>query len=404
MDGMSLDAQAIVLLTAWFNKGDKPLTVTEYARLAEWMKIHQRRPSDLLSEKLEVALEGWQDKKIDLGRIRRLLDRGNAMAIALQKWQNAGIWILTRADTDYPARLKKKLGQKAPPLLYGAGEKWILKNRGAAIVGARHAGPEELEFAYRLGQRLAAEGYSVVSGAARGVDESSMIGSIEAEGTTIGVVSDSLMKKMLSRTYRRAILQHNLLLLSPYHPEARFSVGNAMGRNKYLYALSDAAVVVYSEQKGGTWTGAVENLKHHWVPLFVKKNEDSKSGNMKLIEQGGIPYDDSMLDNVQTLFAEPMEKSAGKETLKEDTETEKDTFFPAQAESVAESMPGMKLSLEKRIVQVLGNDRLTIREIAEKIDKDEKEIKKAVNQMVKFGDLEKHRNRPLKFSVIPKLF
>ncbi len=44
-----------------------------------------------------------------------------------------------------------------------------------------------------------------------------------------------------------------------------------MQRNKYIYSLADAAMVVHSGDSGGTWTGAKENLKKQWVPLWVKQ-------------------------------------------------------------------------------------------------------------------------------------
>jgi predicted Rossmann fold nucleotide-binding protein DprA/Smf involved in DNA uptake len=78
------------------------------------------------------------------------------------------------------------------------------------------------------------------------------------------------------------------VLISPFNPEAGFDVGNAMSRNKYIYCLADAAVVVSSiKNKGGTWNGAVENLRHKWVPLWVKSSSESSSGNAELIRQGG---------------------------------------------------------------------------------------------------------------------
>ena len=78
----------------------------------------------------------------------------------------------------------------------------------------------------------------------------------------------------------------NLVLLCPYHPEAKFNVGNAMSRNKFIYLKSKATFVVHSGLKGGTWTGAIENVNNKWVPIFVKQNKDSNSGNLLLLKKG----------------------------------------------------------------------------------------------------------------------
>ena len=57
-----------------------------------------------------------------------------------------------------------------------------------------------------------------------------------------------------------------------------------MSRNKYIYCLSDAAIVVKSDTKGGTWNGAEENRKYWRVPLWVRKSDHV--GNRRLVEKG----------------------------------------------------------------------------------------------------------------------
>src|SRR3990172_8427415 len=98
-----------------------------------------------------------------------------------------------------------------------------------------------------------------------------MLGALEHEGTVIGVLADSLLKAATSNKYRKYLVNNNLVLISPYYPEAGFNAGNAMSRNKYIYCLTDAAIVVQSGTEGGTWNGAIENLKKEWVPLWVKE-------------------------------------------------------------------------------------------------------------------------------------
>ncbi len=379
MNNISLNSQAIILLTAYFGKGDKPLTIGEYAKFANWMLENNYQPSNLLEPDNQHILTGYIDKKVSKQRLITLLNRGNAMAIALEKWQNNGIWIITRADNGYPYKLKKKLGQKAPPILYGAGNKKIFNTKGVAIIGSRDASIEDLDFTFKLGEKLAFSGYSVVSGGARGVDEASMLGSINADGTTIGIVSDSLMQKVLSKKYRDAIVSGNLLLISPYYPEARFNAGNAMGRNKYIYTLAESSIVIHSGLKGGTWEGAKENLKNHWVNLFVKHCSDDSAGNHKLIEMGGVELNKNVLgdDDIDYLF--------------EQTEVS----LPIQKSD--------NRTIEDKILDLISSNKLTIKELAEKLNETQKDIKKIIDKLLKFGDIDKHKNRPLKFSKAMKL-
>jgi predicted Rossmann fold nucleotide-binding protein DprA/Smf involved in DNA uptake len=132
------------------------------------------------------------------------------------------------------------------------------------------------------------QGCSVISGGARGVDETAMFGALTQDGTVIGVLADKLLYAATSAKYRKWLMTKNLVLVSPFNPDTGFEIGNAMARNRYIYCLADAAVVITAtKNKGGTWHGAVENLKHGWVPLWVKQQADPASGNTALVGQGG---------------------------------------------------------------------------------------------------------------------
>jgi len=294
--------QAVLLLTAHFSKpsaGDpKPLSPTEWGRFAMWLKEQGRTPEELMVGEPSSLLTGWADEKITAERIGMLLSRSSALALALEKWQRAGLWVVTRSDPDYPHRLKKHLRNSSPPLFFGCGNRHLMNRGGLAVVGSRNASAADLDFARRLGAETAAAGYSVVSGGARGVDESAMLGTLEKQGTVIGVMADRLLKEATSAKFRPALMAGDLVLMSPFNPEAGFDVGNAMARNKYVYCLADAAVVVHSETKGGTWSGAIENLKHGWVPLWVKPSSDGKSGNSQLVAKGArwLPGDGEQPD------------------------------------------------------------------------------------------------------------
>lgn len=64
-----------------------------------------------------------------------------------------------------------------------------------------------------------------------------------------------------------------------------------MNRNKLIYTAAYGAFVVSSDYgKGGTWTGATENLRQNWTKEFIW-NHSEYAGNMKLIERGAIPFE-----------------------------------------------------------------------------------------------------------------
>ena len=283
--------QATMLLTATLGRSDrsgvKPLSIREWARFAVWLKDQELEPASLLKCDLASVLSGWGDRSITVPRLEELLGRGGALGLALERWQRAGLWVMTRSDPGYPRRLKERLGQESPPVLYGCGDKALLGRGGIAVVGSRDASEDDLAFTERLGRDAAGQGIAVVSGGARGVDQHAMLGAVGNEGVAVGVLADSLLRSTTSARYRKHVACGRLVLISPFNPEARFNVGNAMTRNRYVYCLSDAAVVIGSKTgKGGTWSGAIEDLEAGWVPLWVKRSPDAGSGNPELVARG----------------------------------------------------------------------------------------------------------------------
>lgn len=283
--------QAVLLLTAYFGKASnaepKPLSRSEWGRFAEWLKDQGISLETLLRQDPARVLVHWADSTITLKRVEILLSRGGALGLAMEKWERAGLWVLTLSDPDYPERLKRLLKANSPPVFFGCGNRNLLDRGGIAVVGSRDASEQDLVFTWHLGGEAAEQGLSIVSGGARGVDDAAMLGALEREGTVVGILSDSLLQAATSKKYRKALMGSNLVLLSSANPDAGFSVGNAMGRNKYIYCLADAAIVIAtSNGKGGTWAGALENLQNGWVPLFVKSQNDRRTGNSALVEQG----------------------------------------------------------------------------------------------------------------------
>ena len=119
-----------------------------------------------------------------------------------------------------------------------------------------------------------------------------MRGALEAGGRVSGVVADSLESTAMNREHRNLLLDGQLVLISPYDPNAGFNVGNAMQRNKLIYALADASLVVSSDlNKGGTWSGAAEQLdKLRFVPVYVRSTGARSDGLTALRTKGAIPW------------------------------------------------------------------------------------------------------------------
>ncbi|HEB78175.1 MAG TPA: DNA-processing protein DprA [Methylothermaceae bacterium] len=394
----------------------KPLTPKEYGRFAEWLRSHSLTPERLLSGDLQSLLQEWADKKITVERIQTLLDRGTALALALEKWTRAGLWVMSRSDPDYPKKLKQRLGSESPAILFGCGNRKLLNSGGLAVVGSRNASKEDLVYAGKIGELTANAGFSIISGGARGIDEAAMLGALEVDGTAVGILANGLLQACASRKYRHALRENNLVLVSPFNPEAGFNVGNAMARNKYIYCLADAALVVHSGRKGGTWNGAQENLKKSWVPLWVKPTEDSEAGNQTLIDAGALAAPEN-LDNTTNIDAFFKTSHNLLQNLSSPQIAQRKPF---EAGSHAEKETPEKIAEEKRTpnpndysqmtfyhfflhkVSPLCTQPRTTEELVEELGLKKTQLNAWLKQAVKEGHLEKLNSRPDSYRIAPQ--
>jgi DNA processing protein len=267
----------------------KPLSRSEWNDVARAIDASSfKRPGGLLGAAATSLAQELDLAPALAERISALLARGGQLAIELERLSTLGIWSLTRIDPRYPSRLKERLKGHAPPALFGAGPQDTLNHPGIAIVGSRDVDAAGSAFATELGRLCARSGVSVFSGGARGVDRLAVDGALEEGGQALAVLADSLQDSLRRKELRNAVLSGRLTLMSASSPSARFTVAGAMGRNKVIYALSAAAVVVSTAfETGGTWAGAIENLRAGWAPLFVRDGQDVPDGNRELIKRGG---------------------------------------------------------------------------------------------------------------------
>lgn len=293
---LSPNARAILLLTAPLIAGTGSssqdlLAPREYKQLARHLRDINRQPADLVSSDAAALLRACESV-IDASRLQRLLGRGFLLTQVLERWRARAIWVVSRADTDYPRRLKARLREDAPAVLYGCGDATLLESGGLAVVGSRFVDDSLINYTVSVGQLAARAGRTLVSGGAKGIDQAAMRGALEAGGKASGVLADSLERTSLNREHRNLLLDGRLVLVSPYDPSAGFNVGNAMQRNKLIYALADASLVVNSDlNKGGTWAGATEQLdKLNFVPVYVRSTGEPSAGLEALRKKGALPW------------------------------------------------------------------------------------------------------------------
>lgn len=307
-DYLTDDGQALLLLCSSLGCGEGP-EAPEPFKLSEWnqlaRKIHASSlqcPSALQGHTVQDLSATLQIPEPEAERIARLLERAGQVTLLLESLMSRGIWAITRVDPFYPAHLRTTLKHQAPTVVFGAGEVRLLQRPGIAVVGSRNVDVAAAAFARETGRQTAAAKWPVISGGARGTDRLAMDGGLQAEGVVVGVLADSLEKTIRQTDVRQFILDEHLVMLTPYGPDAGFSVGAAMGRNKVIYGLSAFAVVAASDfEKGGTWAGAVDAIKGNWCPVFVREAQGVPKGNRELVKLGAYPMTDEQLAAAENL-------------------------------------------------------------------------------------------------------
>ena len=160
-------------------------------------------------------------------------------------------------------------------------------------MGSRDVSPEGAEVATDAARHAVEHEHDVISGASPGVDRVAMEAALEADGRCAGLLADSLLRVTREPEYRVAIGQGRLCLATPYPPSAGYSVANARGRNKLIFAASDTTLVVAANHdEDTTHAGAAEALEHGYGDVAVWTGPGAGPSNQELVELGGRPITD----------------------------------------------------------------------------------------------------------------
>ena len=267
--------------------GVRPLKASEFWNLLERVSSG---PGVFLNLSRARLISDYDLSEDLAARVSELVGRATALAFELERLEQSGIKSLTAFDEHYPREWLVRLGTKAPPLMHAAGAVELLDSPGLGVVGSRDVSQAGGEVAKDLARMAVRLGLPLVSGGARGVDQLAMDAAIETGGAVIGILADSLLRKLKRPEVRRAVHDGNTVICTPYAPGAPFSAGNAMGRNKLIYAQAALTVVVASDNgTGGTWSGASEALKRGFGSVAVWRGPGEGPGNAPLQQQGAKP-------------------------------------------------------------------------------------------------------------------
>jgi DNA processing protein len=186
----------------------------------------------------------------------------DAMARAAQ---HSRVRVVVPGDPQWPVGLDRL--RQPPYCLFVRGNPELdeLVERSVAVVGSRAATEYGLRVAADLADGLAARGFTVVSGAAYGIDSAAHRAALAADGPTVAVLAcgadrayPTAHRAMLEQIVATggAVVSEVPVGCAPYR--SRF-----LARNRIIATLARATVVVEANLRSGSLTTAKAASDHH---------------------------------------------------------------------------------------------------------------------------------------------
>lgn len=232
----------------------------------------------------------------DLGREIRHTQNSGQWQKDRDLAQEQGVCLLPYTHTSYPASLRGL--PDAPALLYVLGALDASDTQSLAIVGTRTAGIYGREMAEHFGRELAAKGWTVVSGLARGVDTCAHQGALES-GRTIAVIGSGLARIYPRENQRLAqqIAEHGAVI-SEYPMLTPPDRQHFPQRNRIVSGISRGTLLIEAPRKSGAMI-TMDRAKKQGRKLFAlpgRADGESFRGNHQLIKSGAASLVDDPED------------------------------------------------------------------------------------------------------------
>ena len=198
-----------------------------------------------------------------------------------------GVWIVHMEDPRYPPVLKQIYDP--PPVLYIKGTLSREHNLGVAIVGSRRCSLYGQEQASRLAHLLAAAGFTIISGMARGIDTAAHTGALAAEGRTLAVQGCGLARIFPPENAKLfELISASGACISELPLQTEPLAENFPPRNRIIAGLSLGTIIIEAGLRSGALITAKAALESNREVMAVPGKIDSplSQGSHYLIKQG----------------------------------------------------------------------------------------------------------------------
>lgn len=272
----------------------KCLSVAQFRLLALRVRQAQKQTDPRQMTAADLKLLGYDGAQAQ--RILQLLEDEAVLDHYLRRCARQGCFVLPRVSEEYPLVLRRRLGLDAPGSLWCKGDSSLLATPMVAMVGSRDIHPENEAFARQAGRQAAAQGFTLVSGNARGADKTAQEACLAAGGSVISVIADAL-------TGHTPHPRQLLISLDGF--DLDFSPSRALSRNRVIHALPQCTIVAQSDlNSGGTWDGTVKNLRFGWSNVYCFDDGSLSCRELEQLGAGRIRTEE--LQDLEALCQPPL--------------------------------------------------------------------------------------------------
>lgn len=199
--------------------------------------------------------------------------------------RNDGIYAVCYGTPDFPSSLTTNQRPVAP-IIFCRGNKNLLYRDGIGMCGSRHVSERGLEAASRCGVLATEKNMTVVSGYAAGVDTATHLAALRSGGNTVLVLAEGMDHFRIKRAFASDFDWKRILVVSQFPPSHPWRAHAAMARNRIIFGLPKALLVVEAGETGGTLAAGEGALKLGRAVIAVEFGNDTPPGNRILISKG----------------------------------------------------------------------------------------------------------------------
>jgi DNA processing protein len=259
----------------------------------------------LLQQGLDAVYTALPGSREKLAAIRQ----SRAFADESERMQTLQVALLTFVDADYPPLLRWIA--EPPPVLYVRGTLQPAHEFAVAVVGSRKPSPYGKMVAQRFSTALAQQGYTVISGLARGIDRVAHDSALQAGGQTLAVLGSG-MNVIYPPENRRLFEQIcvNGAVMSEFPFNTKPDRWNFPRRNRIISGLALGTLVVEATIRSGSLHTARHALEQGREVFAIPGRIDApgSQGTNQLIKQGAKLVE--TLDDIVEEFPEIVRRSA----------------------------------------------------------------------------------------------